>query len=144
MSVGLLDVNVLLALFDPHHVHHEPAQAWFAAESSQGWATCPITENGFIRIASQPSYPSSPGDTTVVRSLLAELCRSDHHAFWPDAVSLRDESMFDPGYLVPPNHLTDVYLLGLAVRQHGRLITFDRRIPSAAVRGGREALCVLA
>ena len=143
MSVGLLDVNVLLALFDPHHIHHEPAQAWFSAEGHRGWATCPITENGFVRIASQPSYPSSPGDVTVVRRLLAELCRSEHHRFWPDAVSLRDEQLFEPASLVPSGHLTDVYLLGLAVHQRGRLITFDRRIPVAAVRGGRDALHVL-
>lgn len=144
MSVGLLDVNVLLALFDPHHVHHEPAQAWFAAEGQRGWATCPITENGFIRIASQPSYPSSPGDATAVRKLLAELCHSEHHTVWPDAVSLRDERLFDHGILVPPGHLTDVYLLGLAVHQRGRLITFDRRIPVAAVHGGQHVLQVLA
>ena len=143
MSVGLLDVNVLLALFDPRHVHHEPAQRWFAAEGRKGWATCPITENGFVRIASQPSYPSSPGSVTVVRKLLTEFCRNSHHVFWPDAATLRDDNLFESGTLVASNHITDVYLLGLAVHNHGRLITFDRRIPATAVRGGDKALCVL-
>ena len=143
MSVGLLDVNVLLALFDPRHVHHEPAQQWFAAEGRKGWATCPITENGFIRIASQPAYPSSPGDGSIVRKMLAEFCRDKHHAFWTDSASLRDDELFDPGVLVPSGHITDIYLLGLAVQNHGRLITFDRRIPCSAVRGGEKAMCVL-
>ncbi len=143
MSVGLLDVNVLLALCDPHHVHHEPAQQWFAAEGRRGWATCPITENGFVRIASQPSYPSSPGDATVVRRLLAEFCRAGRHVFWPADVTWRDPQLFPPEVVVTPGQLTDVYLLGLAVHHRGRLITFDRRIPLAAVRGGAQAVRIL-
>ena len=143
MTVGLLDVNVLLALFDPRHVHHEPAQQWFAAEGRKGWATCPMTENGFVRIASQPSYPSSPGNAIVLRRLLTEFCRTSRHTFWPDRITLRDDKLFDPGVLVTSNHITDVYLLGLAVHNQGRLITFDRRIPAAAVRGGDKALRIL-
>jgi toxin-antitoxin system PIN domain toxin len=143
VSIGLLDVNVLLALFDPRHVHHEPAQRWLAAAGRKGWATCPITENGFIRIASQPSYPSSPGNATVVRHLLTEFCRQSRHTFWADTVTLRDEKLFDPDVPVGTNHVTDTYLLGLAVHHQGRLITFDRRIPVTAVRGGDKALFVL-
>ena len=143
MSVGLLDVNVLLALFDPRHVHHEPAQRWFEVDGRKGWATCPITENGFIRIASQPSYPSSPGNATVLRKLLTEFCRGSGHTFWADSATLRDDKLFNADVLVAASHVTDVYLLGLAVHNHGRLITFDRRIPAAAVRGGDKALCVL-
>lgn len=143
MSIGLLDVNMLLALFDPRHVHHEPAQRWFETEGRRGWASCPLTENGFIRIASQPSYPSSPGNTTVVRELLTEFCRHSRHTFWPDSATLRDDKLFCSGALVGSHHLTDVYLLGLAVQHHGRLITFDRRIPAPAVRGGDKALCLL-
>lgn len=144
MSVGLLDVNVLLALFDPCHVHHEPAQHWLSTEGRKGWATCPVTENGFVRVASQPSYPSSPGGVPVVRRLLSEFCRARSHAFWPDAISLRDPEIFRVDATVAPNHLTDIYLLGLAVHQGGRLITFDRRVPLSAVRGGDKAIRVLA
>ncbi|MDO9124550.1 MAG: VapC toxin family PIN domain ribonuclease, partial [Deltaproteobacteria bacterium] len=62
MTTYLLDVNLLLALSDPMHIHHELAHRWFAEKGHQAWATCPLTENGFIRIASHPNYPNRPGD----------------------------------------------------------------------------------
>ena len=61
MTTYLLDVNVLIALVDPAHVHHEPAHAWFSQQGSTSWATCPMTENGLLRIVGHPRYPNSPG-----------------------------------------------------------------------------------
>lgn len=136
----LLDVNVLLALCDPRHVHHQSAHKWFAAVGKPAWATCPITENGFIRIASQPNYPNSPGGVASVAGLLRKFCSSGGHRFWPDAVSLLDESLFRIDRVLSPNQTTDVCLLGLAVRNGGRLATFDGSIPAAAVVGGERAL----
>jgi toxin-antitoxin system PIN domain toxin len=138
VTARLLDVNVLLALVDPAHVHHDAAHRWFAAQGRSAWATCPITENGFVRILSQPSYPNRPGDAAVALSILRELCASDGHQFWSDAVSLRD--VVQPGAVITHGQVTDVFLLGLAVHHGGRLATFDARIATTVVRGGAAAL----
>lgn len=142
MNGHLLDVNVLLALADPQHVHHDAAHAWFARHASDGWATCPITENAFVRIASHPGYPNRPGDAQVVIELLRRICGRDGHRFWPDTISPRD--IVVRGHALTHGQLTDVYLLALAVANGGRLATLGRRIPAAAVEGGREALVVVA
>ena len=127
MPVALLDVNVLVALFDPDHVHHDAAHDWLAANRAGGWATCPLTENGLVRILSNAAYSGVHESTDGIRERLAAFCRSGNHEFWPDAVSLRDRR-FLLGRVTFPR-ITDVYLLGLAVEQGGRLATFDRRIP---------------
>ncbi len=97
--VRLLDVNLLLALCDPRPVHHEAAHAWFHRTRAQGWATCPLTENGFIRIASHPKYPTTPGGPALTARLLAVFCADRHHRFWPDSVSLLDSALFQCGEL---------------------------------------------
>jgi toxin-antitoxin system PIN domain toxin len=142
VTAYLLDVNVLLALADPMHVHHEAAHRWFASRESPAWATCPITENGFVRVASHPGYPNRPGDVPVVLSVLRQLCAAQGHQFWSDDVSL--PAVLRPGAVVTHAHVTDVYLLGLAVHRSGQLATFDARIPAAAVQGGGRALEVIA
>ena len=141
MSSHLLDVNVLLALADPQHIHHDAAHAWFARHAPDGWATCPITENAFIRIASHPNYPNRPGDAQVVIELLRRTCARDGHRFWPDTVSLRDSVKRD--HALTHGQLTDVYLLALAVANGGRLVTLGRRIPAASVDGGPDTLVVI-
>ncbi len=83
-----LDINLLLALTDPMHVHHEPAHHWFAEIGQHGWATCQLTENGFIRIASHPNYPNRPGDVAAVVSILRQLCEAAGHQFWPEDFSI--------------------------------------------------------
>jgi len=133
--VALLDVNVLVALFDPDHVHHAAAHAWFGPNRKGGWATCPVTENGLVRILSNVAYSGvheSPG--AIVRRL-ADFCASGNHVFWPDDVSLREEDLFRRRSPMTHHHVTDIYLLGLARHRGGRLATFDRRIPVTAVAG---------
>ena len=136
----LLDVNLLISLFDPDHVHHDLAHDWFADNRARGWATCPLTENGFVRVLSNPAY----GSPIVVASGLVErlraFCGTPGHLFWADDVSLRDRKLFAPAALVTHRQLTDVYLLGLAKRHNGRLATFDRAIPLRAVLGGTREL----
>jgi toxin-antitoxin system PIN domain toxin len=142
--VALLDVNVLIALFDASHVHHEAAHDWFADNRTSGWATCPLTENGFLRILTHPSVAVETDRATVLASL-RKFCASGHHAFWGDTVSLRDAALFDPASPLTHRQLTDVYLLGLATRMGGRLATFDRAIPLKAVKGATRAhLAVIA
>jgi toxin-antitoxin system PIN domain toxin len=131
---ALFDVNVLIAIVDEQHIHHHLAHEWWTANQSAGWATCPLTENGMARIVSQSSY-KNPVTTTFAIDLLAEQVGDSDHAFWPDDISLRDSALFDPGCILGPNQITDVYLLALAVKHGGRLATLDRSVPLRAVRG---------
>jgi toxin-antitoxin system PIN domain toxin len=143
VSEALLDVNVLIALLDRRHVHHEAAHDWFAAAQAKGWATCPLTQNAVLRILGQPRYPNSPGPPAVVAPLVAELIRHPQHRFWPDSLSLLDHSGVDATRLLEASQLTDTYLLALAVRHGGRLVSFDRRLSCEGVAGGREALWLI-
>lgn len=142
MTTYLLDVNLVLALSDPMHVHHEPAHRWFAEKGQQAWATCPLTENGFIRIASHPNYPNRPGDVTAVLAIFRRLTEAPGHHFWSEDVSILQ--ILEPAAIITHTQITDVYLLGLAVHKSGKLATLDRRIPADAVRGGRQALELIA
>ncbi len=137
MTIYLLDVNLLLALSDPMHIHHESAHRWFAEKGQQSWATSPITENGFIRIASHPSYPNRPGNVTAVLDIFRQFCEAPGHNFWPEDISILQ--ILEPDAIITHVQITDVYLLGLAVHKRGKLATLDQRIPVDAVRGGRQA-----
>lgn len=134
-SIALLDVNVLVALVDPDHVHHDLAHDWFADEGARGWATCPLTENGFIRVISNPAYGLDGFRPDAVARILATFIDSPHHACWADDISLANTALFDLSLAAGHRQLTDIYLLGLAVRQNGRLATFDKTIPYKAVKG---------
>ena len=137
--VALLDVNLLVALFEPDHPHHEVAHDWFADHHANGWATCPLTENGFVRILANPRYGAvinRPGDLV---NHLAALYRSKHHVFWPDSVSLSDEQLFQASVIRGYRQVTDIYLLGLAKKKGGHLATFDSNIPLGAVIGATKS-----
>ena len=141
---ALLDVNVLIALFDETHVHHQTAHDWFADHADEGWATCPLTENGFLRVLTHPRAGVEDDPLTVFNSLRT-FCGSRQHVFWEDAISIRDPRIFDDSVILSHKQLTDVYLLGLATRKRGRLATFDTRIPLKAVKGAtRDNLAVIA
>jgi toxin-antitoxin system PIN domain toxin len=139
----LLDVNVLIALIDPSHVSHDAAHRWFAATGSASWATCPITENGVLRIVGHPGYPNSPGSPAAVAPILMGLRALPGHVFWRDDLSLVEADIVDTAAILLPAQVTDTYLLALAVANGGQLATFDRRLSSKAVRGGRAALHVI-
>jgi toxin-antitoxin system PIN domain toxin len=143
VRIALLDVNVLVALFDQDHVHHEAAHTWFAANRPSGLATCPLTENGVVRILANANYSGVHETAASVRSRLNIFCSSDDHSFWSDSISLRDELRFNLSG-VSHRQITDVYLLALAVENGGRFATFDRRIPAQAViNADRESLEVI-
>jgi toxin-antitoxin system PIN domain toxin len=130
---ALLDVNVLIALLDSDHASHDPAMSWFAKHAREGWASCPITQNGCIRIMSNPGYPNPLPVQSVIEHL-AEACQDDIHEFWPDEISLLNPNVVDATRIHGPRQLTDIYLLALAVQHEGRFVTFDTGIPLAAVR----------
>lgn len=139
--IYLLDINVLLAMHDGKHVFSNAAHRWFDAIGRNGWATCALTENGFVRIASAASYPDSLQDPAAMVDILRRSCAVQGHHFWAEAPSLRD--LLRPGAAITHRQITDVYLLGLAAHLGGKLATFDRRIPTSAVYGGSEALAVI-
>lgn len=143
--VALLDVNLLVALFDPDHVHHDIAHDWFADARDAGWATCPTTENGFVRVLSNPAYGSGIARAPDLVGRLRRFCQSGGHTFWPEAISLRDDALFVPSKVHGHRQVTDIYLLGLAVANGGCLATCDVAIPLDAVRGaGPDSLQVVA
>jgi toxin-antitoxin system PIN domain toxin len=131
---ALLDINVLLALLDGAHVHHVRAKEWILSRPKPVWASCPLTQNGFVRIISQPSYP---GNVSVLHAftLLLEATSTEHHTFWPDDLSVLDESRFNASMIHGPRQITDAYLLALAVSHGGQLVALDRSISLSAVKG---------
>ena len=140
MTRFLLDINVLIALIDPAHVQHDKAHAWFATKGNKAWATCPITENGVLRIVGHPRYPNCPGSPAAVADLLVAFLELPGHIFWPDDVSLFDRERVDAARLLDSAHLTDSYLLALARARQGQLATFDIRLVTDAVIQGNRAL----
>ena len=143
MSVRLLDVNVLISLLDSAHQHHRATVDWFHTIAVKaGWATTPLTENGFIRIISQPTYPNlritpaaAAQNLNRFRSAFAGV-----HQFWPDDVSLTDSALFDLSHLTGAKQTTEAYLAGLAFRKKGRLTTLDQGVSWRAVCGATAAL----
>jgi hypothetical protein len=131
----LLDVNALVALAWPNHVHHASAHTWFAANHRQGWATCPLTESGFVRVSSSPrATPEArtPGEAIL---LLRKILELPGHAFWQDDVSIAHEQNLAPERLLGYRQVTDAHLLSLAIRRGGRLLTFDRGILELVPKG---------
>lgn len=144
MTRFLLDVNVLIALIDPAHVQHDRAHDWFARTGRHAWSTCPLTENGVLRIVGNARYPSSPGTPAAVAELIAILRGMGGHEFWPDDVSLLEPKRVDTTRLLDSAQITDSYLLALARAHGGQLATFDRRLVTDAVIDGPKALhCII-
>jgi toxin-antitoxin system PIN domain toxin len=129
---ALLDVNVLVALAWPNHVHHDRAQAWFEATHGDGWATCPLTESGFVRVSSNSrAIPEARSPAEAV-DLLRHVRAVPGHEFWQDDVSPTDEASEPFEHAVGYRQVTDAHLLSLAIRRGGTLATFDRGIESLA------------
>lgn len=143
MTVYLLDVNVLIALVDPAHIQHDPAHDWFARAGRKAFATCPLTENGLVRIVGHPKYPNSPGPPSIVLRSLAAIRGLPGHKFWNDDISIADEAFFASELLSSHSRVTDSYLLALAHANGGRLATMDQKLATEVVSGGRKALEVI-
>lgn len=136
----LLDVNVLIALFDPGHSHYESAHSWFAQVGYESWATCPVTECGFVRVAANPSYPTIEMSVPEAMTRLAAFCGEPGHQFWADDISLRS---LTPDLLLSiqgHNQITDVYLIALAHRHGGKLATLDARLANSPAVGHLDSI----
>jgi toxin-antitoxin system PIN domain toxin len=134
----LLDVNVLVSLLDPTHVHHERAHRWFADRASDGWDSCPITQNGVLRIVSNPRYSNAQPLSAIFASMSSLLSVGDHR-FLSDSISLFD-GLVDSSRLLSSGQVTDSYLLALAMHSAAKLATFDTKIVTEAVAGGSAAV----
>jgi uncharacterized protein len=142
MSVALLDVNVLIALAWPNHVHHGAAHRWFEASSSAGWATTPVTELGFVRVSSNKNVIPGAATPGAALGVLRALCSLPGHEFWSDSARLV-EPPFPIDRLGTHKQLTDVHLVALAATRKGTLVTFDRGVPNALHPGDRELVELL-
>lgn len=140
---ALLDVNVIIALLDSGHVMHHSACSWLERNLNQGWATCPLTQTGVVRIMAQPAYPNTQ-PAQLVAARLVEACDHPSHAFWPQEISLLQDGLIRWERILGPRQITDAYLLALAVAQGGRLVSFDQRIEPQQVPGATAShLCVI-
>ena len=132
---ALLDVNVWVALFDDAHQFSARANAFIEARGTK-IATCPLVENGVIRVLSLPSYGRRGGlPIHQVRDKLRQACAALDHEFWPDDISLRDDKLVDFNRVQGHNQITDLYLLALAVHRGGCLASFDQAIALSSVHG---------
>lgn len=143
MSVALLDVNVLLALLIEDHAFHATATEWFAKQCKSGWATCPLTETGFVRIAAQ----TATAGWTVRHALrvIEENRGAAGHVFWPLDYSMSEILPEIRARIHGPKQLTDAVLLDLAIRRGGVLATFDQKVRGMfpEVSAHRERIVVL-
>ena len=131
----------MVALFDEAHIHHIAAHEWFAEKGADGWATCPITENGLLRILSHPAYPNSPLPMADLAERLEEFKEaSGKHRFWSNDYSL-SEWLSREKLKIGSAHSTDAYLLNLCKRNKGWLATFDRRIKPSLI-GEKSDVCL--
>lgn len=132
MKTALLDVNVLAALHWPNHEHHTSSHRWAARRLHAKWATCPLTQLGFLRMISNPGVTADALSPTEALALLDVSRRQATHEFWPDDVDVRDAIKDLRVPLQGHKQLNDAYLLALAVRRHGVVATFDRGLRTLA------------
>lgn len=131
---ALFDVNVLIALLDQAHPYHDVSMSWLKTNIGRGWASCPITQNGCVRIMSQAAYPGARPVAQVIERLRAATAHPAHQ-FWTGDVAIIDSQILDASRVHGSRQITDTYLLALAVKHAGRLVTFDGGIALAAVKG---------
>jgi toxin-antitoxin system PIN domain toxin len=143
--VSLLDVNLLIALAWPTHIHHRVALDWFRENQALGWATCPLTQSGFVRVsANEKALPDAKTLQEAV-SLLRQIVAHSNHQFWEDDVSLATSQHFDVTRLTGYRQVTDAHLVTLALHRGGRLATLERKIQALVPRGhqARDVVCAI-
>jgi toxin-antitoxin system PIN domain toxin len=125
---ALLDVNVLVALSWPNHLHHGPALKWFRQHQQQGWATCPLTESGFVRVSSNRRVIPEAKSVLAAVAQLRRMTSLSSHEFWIDDQSIARSDLFAPEKLLGYRQVTDAHLVAIAIRHGGRLASFDRGV----------------
>lgn len=130
MAIHLVDVNILIALAWPSQEHHRIVSDWFASAAENGWATCPLTQCGFVRISSNPKFIPNAVSPLEAVSLLREMTSHRKHSFWPDAMQIMDAEYFGRFNITGHRQITDAYLLGLTILNGGKFVTLDRGVAS--------------
>lgn len=143
MKPALLDLNVLVALAWPSHIHHGVAHEWFAQQRSNGWATCPITQSGLVRLSSNSRITPDAVSPEVALNLLSKLIELPDHQFWPDSIALGDAVIFQKGGLLGHRQITDAYLFSLAIHNNGLLVTFDKGIKALGSKAAGSHILLL-
>lgn len=136
----LLDVNILIALLDTLHIHHKKSENWFFDIASKSWATCPITENGFLRIVTSTAYENIDANFKEALTRLNHLREIGNHNFWSDEISFPSSKDLFPQYVINSKEITDIYLILLAKKNKGKLATLDKKIKSDAIVDGKKYL----
>lgn len=143
--IALPDVNLLIALAWPNHVHHATALRWFRQQQEDGWATCPATQSGFVRVSSNRfALPDAKSPHEAIL-LLRRIVDLPGHVFWNDDVALATTKEVEPAKLQGHRQVTDAHLVALAIRRKGYLATFDGGIRQLVPTGRsrQEAVRVL-
>ena len=140
---ALLDLNVLIALAWPSHIHHLRAHKWFAKAQNSGWATCPITQSGFVRLSSNPKILPGAVSPKEALHLLEQITRLPNHLFWEDSIALVDTVVFKDSNIIGYRQITDAYLLSLAIHNKGCLVSFDNGIATLVPTAYRDSLKIL-
>ena len=145
VRISLLDVNVLIALAWPNHVHHCQAMDWFKHHHSAGWATCPVTQSGFVRVSSNPQVIDQQMTPREAMVHLRKIISFRHHVFWADDTPFAAADFVDETKLLSYRQVSDAHLLGIVLRHGGRLATLDRGIAALVPEGfsQEEVLCVI-
>lgn len=138
----LLDINVLIALAWPNHVHHQLALGWFQQSDGRSWATTPVTEIGFVRVSSNRSAIPETVTPAEALALLVRMVKLPGHRFLPDDTPMVVGNHLDPQRVVTHRQVTDAHLLAVARRHQCRLATLDHGI--VALSGGSESVVLLA
>jgi toxin-antitoxin system PIN domain toxin len=141
--VSLLDVNVVVALAWPNHIHHEAAHRWFRRNAASGWATSPLTQTGFVRVSSNRRVLSPARTPQEAVVLLRAMTSLPHHVFWTDEISIASSALVDASRLLGHHQVTDAHLLAVALSRQGRLATFDRGIVDLVPAGYSQDRVVL-
>jgi len=139
----LLDLNVLIALAWPSHIHHLQAHKWFAMAKNSAWATCPIIQSGFIRLSSNPKILPEAVSPKEALHLLEQITLLPNHLFWADSIALVDAVIFKHSNIIGYRQITDAYLLSLAIHNNGCLVSFDKGISTLVPASYRDRLKIL-
>ena len=141
--IALLDVNVLVALAWPNHVHHDATHTWFSEQRMSGWATCPVTEAGFIRISCNPAAVGQTVTPSDAVGLLQSLRQQESHSFWPLEISMAELPVDVLARIQGYRQVTDAMLLATAIRRHGQLATLDSGMTRLAADSRRDSVYVV-
>jgi hypothetical protein len=139
----LLDLNALIAFGDPDHERHDAIQEWFISEGKAAWGVCPLTEAGFVRVTTNPSYRPTSHTIEQATAILADFASHPGYRYWAITDKWAELTAPFSERLFGHQQVTDAYLLGLAIKEKGVLVTFDKSIKYLAGTDYRRNLLVL-